>query len=103
MYSMSRRGTSQGSVLGFLKLLVVESAKPIKLWQYAMVCIYQVYGNWHEDYGYMQKMAMKLTNLDGTFCRSVGHVDKDCRAYDILQEIKMDTYYVKREYHRMTQ
>ena len=45
----------------------------------------------------MQKMVTKVENLYCTFCRLVGHDDKNCRAYDLLQERTYDSYFVKGE------
>ena len=48
--------------------------------------IFQVYGHRHEECSYMQKIVSKAANLYCSFYRSVGHEDKDYRAYDLLQE-----------------
>ena len=45
----------------------------------------------------MQKMVTKVENLYCTFFRSVGHDDKNCQAYDFLQERTYDSYFVKGE------
>ena len=42
--------------------------------------ICQMHGHQHEECVYLQKMVSNPTNLYCTFCRSVGHEDKDCRA-----------------------
>jgi hypothetical protein len=34
----------------------------------------------------MKKYVQKPTNLYSTFCKSVGHDEKDCRAYNLLHE-----------------
>ena len=57
----------------------------------------QVYGHQHENYEYMQKMITKEENMYYTFCRSVGHDDKNYRDYDLLQERTYDSYFVKDE------
>jgi len=46
---------------------------------------------------YMQKYVQKPTNLYCTFCKSVGHDEKDCRAYDLMHEISRDTYRIQGE------
>jgi hypothetical protein len=48
----------------------------------------------------MQKYFQTPTNLYCTFCKSVGHDEKDCRAYDILHESSRDTYRIQGERHR---
>ena len=57
----------------------------------------QVYGHQHENCDYMQKMVTKLEILYCTFCRSVGHDDKNYHAYDLLQERMYDSYFFKGE------
>jgi hypothetical protein len=41
---------------------------------------------------YMKKYVQKPTNLYYTFCKLVGHDEKDYRAYDLLHERSIDTY-----------
>ena len=45
----------------------------------------------------MQKMVTKAENMYCTFCRLVGHDEKNFRAYDLLQERTYDSYFVKGE------
>ena len=45
----------------------------------------------------MKNMVTKEDNMYCTFCRSVGHDDKNCQAYDLLQERTYDSYFVKGE------
>ena len=59
--------------------------------------ICQVYGNRHENYEYMQNIVTKAEILYYTFCQSVGHDDKNCRAYELIQERTYDSYFVKGE------
>ena len=40
---------------------------------------------------------LKPANIFYNFCCSVGHEEKDCRAYDLLQERTMDTYFMTGE------
>ena len=51
----------------------------------------------------MQKIVTKSENLYYTFCRLVGHDNKNCRAYDLLQERMYDSYFVKGEDPRTAQ
>ena len=51
----------------------------------------------------MQKMVTKAESLNYTFCLSVGHDDKNYRAYDLLQERTYDSYFVKGEDPRAMQ
>ena len=48
-------------------------------------------------------MVTKEEILYYTFCRSVGHDEKKCRAYDLLQERTYDLYFVEGEDPRTTQ
>ena len=59
--------------------------------------IFQVYGHRHENFDYRQKMVTKAESLYYTFCRLVGHDDKNCCTYDLLQERTYDSYFVKGE------
>jgi hypothetical protein len=45
----------------------------------------------HGEFYYMKKYVQTPTNLYYTFCKSVGHDEKDCRAYDLLHERSRDT------------
>jgi hypothetical protein len=45
----------------------------------------------------MQKYVQKPTNIYCTFCKSVGHDEKECRAYDLLHERSRDTYRIQGE------
>jgi hypothetical protein len=45
----------------------------------------------------MQKYVQTPTNIYCTFCKSVGHDEKDCRAYDLLHERSRDTYKIQGE------
>jgi hypothetical protein len=46
---------------------------------------------------YMQKYVQTPTNIYCTFCKSVGHDEKDCRAYDLMHERSRDTYRIQGE------
>jgi hypothetical protein len=45
----------------------------------------------------MQKHVQNPTNLYCTFCKSVGHNDRDFRAYDLMHEILRDIYKIQGE------
>jgi hypothetical protein len=45
----------------------------------------------------MQKYVQTPTNLYCTFCKSVGHDDRDCRAYDLMHERSRDIYKIQGE------
>jgi hypothetical protein len=45
----------------------------------------------------MKKYVQKHTNLYYTFCKSVGHDEKYCRANDLLHERSRDTYRIQGE------
>jgi hypothetical protein len=46
---------------------------------------------------YLQKYVQTPTNLYCTFCKSVGHDDRDCRAYDLMHERSRDIYKIQGE------
>jgi hypothetical protein len=46
---------------------------------------------------YMQKYVQTPANLYCTFCKSVGHDDRDCRAYDLMHERSRDVYKIQGE------
>ena len=45
----------------------------------------------------MQKYVQTPTNLYFTFCKSIGHDDRDCRAYDLMHESSRDIYKIQGE------
>jgi hypothetical protein len=45
----------------------------------------------------MQKYVQTHTNLYCTFCKSVGHDDRDCRAYDLMYERSRHIYKIQGE------
>jgi hypothetical protein len=45
----------------------------------------------------MQKYQTVPKNAYCTFCKSVGHDDKDCRTMDLMRERTSDTYRVQDE------
>jgi hypothetical protein len=45
----------------------------------------------------MQKYVQTPTNLYCMFCKSVGHDDQDCRAYDLMHERSRDIYKIQGE------
>jgi hypothetical protein len=49
---------------------------------------------------YMQKYVQTPKNLYFTFCKSIGHDDRDCRAYDLMQERSRDIYKIQGEVHQ---
>ena len=51
----------------------------------------------HGECYYMQKYVQTPTNLYYTFCKYVGHDEKDCRYYDLMHEILRDAYKIQGE------
>jgi hypothetical protein len=45
----------------------------------------------------MQKYVQTLTNIYCTFCKSVGHDEKDGRAYDLMHESSRDACEIQGE------
>ena len=60
-------------------------------------CICQSRGHRDEECVYLQKVVSMPTKLFFKFCRSVGHDEKDCRAYQLFEEKTIDTYLMKNE------
>jgi hypothetical protein len=52
---------------------------------------------WHDPYHFpmMQKYQTVPKNAYYTFCKSVGHDDKDCKTMDLMRERTSDTYRVQ--------
>ena len=46
---------------------------------------------------YMKKYVQTPKNLYCTFCKSIGHDDRDCRAYDLMHERSRDIYKIQGE------
>jgi hypothetical protein len=45
----------------------------------------------------MDKYVQTPTNIYYTFCKSVGHDEKDCRDYDLMHERSRDAYIIQGE------
>jgi hypothetical protein len=45
----------------------------------------------------MHKYVHTPTKLYCTFCKSTGHDDRDCRAYDLMHERSRDIYKIQGE------
>lgn len=52
-----------------------------------------------EDYYLLQKYVQTLRNLYCKFCKSVGHYENNCQAYEIMMEHGVDAYRMKIEEH----
>ena len=52
-------------------------------------------GHWSEECLYLQKIVSTPTSLYCKFCKYVGHDEKDCRTFQLLQENTVDTYLMK--------
>ena len=87
----------------FHNYLLLGALNPLSYAGVPWCHICQVYGHRHENCDYMEKMVTNSENLYCTFCRSVGHDDKKCQAYDLLQERMYDSYFVKGEDPRIVQ
>ena len=61
--------------------------------------IFQTRFHQSEECLYLQKIVGASTNLYCKICKSVGHDEKDCRAFQLLQEKIVDTYLMRNEYH----
>ena len=59
--------------------------------------ICQSRGHYDEECVYLQKFVSTPANLFCKFCKSVGHEEKYCRAYQLLKEKIVDTYLMKNE------
>jgi hypothetical protein len=45
----------------------------------------------------MKKYVQTPTNIYCTFCKFLGHDEKDCRAYDLMHERSRDKYIIQGE------
>jgi hypothetical protein len=45
----------------------------------------------------MEKYVQTPKNLYYMFCKSIGHYDRDCRAYDLMHERSRDIYKIQGE------
>ena len=88
-------GHTKDTCLTFQNYLLSRAPSPLSGAGAPWCCIFQVYGHRHENCDHMQKMVTKEESLYYTFCRSVGHDEKNCHAYDLLQERTYDSYFVK--------
>ena len=59
--------------------------------------ISQTWGHRSEDCLYLDKIVSTLDSLYCKFCKFVGHDEKDCIAFQLLQEKMVDTYLMKNE------
>ena len=59
--------------------------------------IFQTRGHWSNSFLYLQNIVSTPTSLYCKFCKSIGHNEKDCRAFQLLQEKMVDTYLMKIE------
>ena len=55
----------------------------------------QTRGHKSEECLYLQKIVSTPASLYCKFCKSVGHGEKDCRAYHLLKDKTVDTYLMK--------
>ena len=96
-------GHTKYTFLDFRNYLLYGSANSLSSGCMPWCHICQFYGHRHEECSYMQKMVSKPANLYCSFCRSIGHEDRDCRAYDLLQVRTYDSYFMKGEGHHAVQ
>ena len=61
----------------FQNYLLSGAPNPLSSAGVPLCRICQVYGHRHENCDYMQKMVTKAENLYCTFCRSIGHDEKN--------------------------
>ena len=59
--------------------------------------IFQTKGHWSEECLYLQTIVCTPAILYCKLCRSMGHDEKDCRAYQLLQENMVETYMMKND------
>jgi hypothetical protein len=76
----------------------LASGAPSPLKQVTLPCC-EVCRNRHrpDECYYMQKYVQTPTNIYFTFYNSVGHDDRDCRAYDLMHERSRDIYKIQGE------
>ena len=59
--------------------------------------ICQTRGHNLEEFLYLQNIVSTPTSLYCKFCKSVGHDEKDCREFQLLQDKTVDTYLMKND------
>ena len=77
-------GHHKDQCLDFRNYMLSGDPNPLSNGGMPWFLIFQVHGHQHKECVYIQKIVSKPTNLYCTFCRSVGHEEKDCRAYDLI-------------------
>ena len=84
-------GHTKDNYLTFMNYVAFGAPNPLngKGLPWCLIC--QSRGNHDEECVYLQKVVSTPANLFCKFCRSVGHNEKDCRAYQLLKEKRGDT------------
>ena len=77
-------GHNKNTCSTFRNYFLSREPNPLSCARVPWCHICQLYGHRHENYSYMQNMVTKAKILYYSFCHSVGHKDKDYRAYNLL-------------------
>ena len=80
-----------------MNYVTAGAPKPLNTQGMAWSRISQNRGHKSEECMYLQNVISAPASMYCKFCRSVGHDEKDCKAYQLLQEKMMDTYLMKNE------
>ena len=82
---------TKDNCLTFMNYVASGAPNPLNGKGLAWCHIFQSRGNRDEECVYLKKVVSTLVNLFCKFCKSVGHEEKDCRAYHLLKEKIVDT------------
>ena len=90
-------GHTKDNYLTFMNYVAFGAPNPLNGKRLPWCLIFQSRGHCDKECVYLWKVVSTPTNLFCTFCRSAGHDEKDCRAYQLLKEKTGDTYLMKNE------
>ena len=81
----------------FVEYLASGAPNPLAQMQGPWCELCRIRGHPPQQCPLLQKYVQTPKNLDCNFCKSVGHDEHNCRAYDLMVERKHDLYRVQSE------
>ena len=90
-------GHTKDNCLTFLNYITLGAPNALNGHGLPWCRISQSRGHRDEECLYLQKVVSTPTNLFCKFCKSVGHEERDYRAYQLLKEEIVETYLMKNE------
>ena len=82
---------TKDNCLTFMNYVVLGAPNPLNDHGLPWCRIFQSRGHRDEECSYLQNVVSTPINLFCKFCKSIGHDEKDCRAYLLLKEKIVDT------------